>query len=47
MKRLFGARGSGKLINSKGEIEEHFRKSYSDDEKNVRNWLHTGTGRTI
>ncbi|CAC5383864.1 unnamed protein product [Mytilus coruscus] len=33
MKRLFGARGSGKLENSKEEVEEHLRKTHNDERR--------------
>ncbi|CAC5421779.1 unnamed protein product [Mytilus coruscus] len=33
MKRLFGARGSGKLENSKEEVEVHLRKTHSDERR--------------
>ncbi|XP_076075792.1 uncharacterized protein LOC143046522 [Mytilus galloprovincialis] len=33
MKRLFGARGSGKLENSREEVEEHLSKTHSDERR--------------
>ena len=33
MKRLFGARRSGKLENSKEEVQEHLRKIHSDERR--------------